>query len=68
MSRDPKPISMADAISPLLLEEEEQGVQAWHLETIRERHEAADEGRFASRADVRAVIRKFVFPDQGVAS
>lgn len=62
MSMDPKPISIADAISPLPVEGE-QDVQAWHLKKIRDRHKAADEGRFASDADVRAVIRKFI-PDK----
>ena len=54
-----KPISIAEAISPAPLEPAAD-VQAWHLEKVRQRHEAADAGRFASAEAVKAVIRKFV--------
>ena len=54
-----KPISIADAISPVQAEPTDD-VRAWHLETLKDRHKAADAGRFASAEAVRAVIRKFV--------
>ena len=50
---------MAAAISPVPLEPAAD-VRAWHLEKVRQRHEAADAGRFASAEAVKAVIRKFV--------
>jgi|GEM_PF-4844640 len=55
-------ISIADAISPLSSDEAGADVLAWQIEKLRERHKAADAGRFASKADVKAVIRKFI-PD-----
>jgi predicted transcriptional regulator len=62
MSTHQKPISIADAISPLSVEPVAE-VEAWHLETIRQRREAADQGHFASTAEVQAIMRKFV-PDE----
>ncbi len=59
MSTNEKQISIADAIAPLPVEPVAD-VAAWHIETVRERHKAADAGRFASAADVQAVIRKYV--------
>lgn len=54
-------ISIAEAITPAQLEPSAD-VTAWHMRVIAERHKAADKGRFASQADVKAVIRKFI-PD-----
>ncbi|MBL8567473.1 MAG: hypothetical protein JNK84_00155 [Phreatobacter sp.] len=54
-----KPISIAEAISPTPLEPAGD-VQAWHMKKVKERHEAADAGRFASAGAVKAVIRKFI--------
>lgn len=54
-----KPISVAEAISPVPLEPGGD-IEAWHMEKVRERHEAADAGRFAGTEAVKAVIRKFV--------
>lgn len=54
-----KPISIADAISPDA-PEPASGVKAWHMEKVKERHEAADAGRFASSEAVKVVIRKFI--------
>ncbi|WP_116654079.1 hypothetical protein [Pelagibacterium sediminicola] len=62
MSTNEKPISIADAISPVPVEPT-GNVEAWHLEKIGQRHKAADEGHFVAAADVQAVIRKFV-PDE----
>ena len=59
MNTNEKQISIADAISPVPVEPVAD-VAAWHLETIQQRHKAADAGRFASAADVQAVIRKYV--------
>lgn len=55
-------ISIADAISPLPGDEPGADVLAWQVEKLRERHKAADAGRFASPEAVKAVIRKFI-PD-----
>jgi predicted transcriptional regulator len=59
MATKDKPISIAEAISPVPLEQTGD-VEAWHLRTLKERHKAADAGRFALPEAVRAVIRKFV--------
>lgn len=59
MATKEKPISIADAISPVPLESSGD-VQAWHIEKVKERHKAADAGRFSSSEAVKAVIRKFV--------
>lgn len=59
MATQEKPISIAEAISPVLLEPVGD-VQAWHIEKLKERHKAAEAGRFASADAVKAVIRKFV--------
>lgn len=59
MTTNDKQISIADAIAPLPVEPVAD-VTAWHLEIIHQRHKAADAGRFASAADVQAVIRKYV--------
>jgi hypothetical protein len=59
MATKEKPISIADAISPVP-PDLDGGVQAWHLEKLKERHKAADAGRFVSPEVVKAVIRKFI--------
>ncbi len=59
MTTNEKQISIADAISPVPVEPVAD-VAAWHIEVLRERHKAADAGRFASPDAVQAVIRKYV--------
>jgi predicted transcriptional regulator len=59
MATREKPISIADAISPVPMESTGD-VRQWHLDKLKERHKAADAGRFASSDAVKAVIRKFV--------
>lgn len=60
VTKDTK-ISIADAITPAQLEPSAD-VTAWQMRVLAERHKAADNGRFASQRDVKAVIRKFI-PD-----
>lgn len=59
MATKEKPISIAEAIAPVPLEPT-GATEAWHGEKLKQRHEAADAGRFASADAVKAVIRKFV--------
>ncbi len=54
-----KPISIAEAISPVSTETSED-VHAWQMRKLKERQQAADQGRFASTEAVKAVIRKFI--------
>jgi hypothetical protein len=60
MSTTPKPISVADAISPVTPPEAAEDVLEWQMRKLKERQKAADEGRFASAEAVRSVIRKFI--------
>lgn len=62
MSTKAKPISIADAISTAPADDIAEDVKAWQEKKLRERHAAADAGRFASSHAVKAVIRKFI-PD-----
>jgi hypothetical protein len=61
MKTDAKPISIAETISPIPLEPAVD-IETWQTEKLRERHKAADAGRFASMQAMQAVIRKFI-PD-----
>ena len=62
MNTKEKPISVADAISALPPSEPSEDVRVWQQKKLRERHAAADAGRFATARAVQAVIRKFI-PD-----
>ncbi|GGZ30473.1 hypothetical protein [Asticcacaulis endophyticus] len=56
-----KPLSFDDATFPPRFETEASvDVQAWQAEKIAAGIKAADEGRFATAEDIRAVIQKFV--------
>ena len=58
-----KPITIEDATKPVTAEPDD-GVRAWQDKKVRAGINAANEGRFASNADLRRVIRKYV-PQEG---
>ena len=59
MSTTQKPLSFDDAVFPTT-EEPTADVLTWQAEKIRTGIKAADEGRFATPAQVRAVIQKIL--------
>jgi len=59
MAFAPKSLPVEDAISPAGLEPSED-VKAWQAEKIGRGLRDADEGRFASKETVKAIIQKFI--------
>lgn len=49
-------------------EQQARELAAWQAEELKKRHREADEGKFASAAEVAAVIRKFVPGDRARAA
>lgn len=59
MTTSPKPLSTDDAVS-LVVDEAPADVKAWQAEKIKAGLRDADQGRFASKKTIKAIVQKFV--------
>lgn len=59
MAIAPKSLSVEEAVSPVLHEATDE-VKAWQAEKIKRGLRDADQGRFASKETVKAIIQKFI--------
>jgi predicted transcriptional regulator len=59
MTTLPKPLSTDEAVSPVM-DEAPAEVKAWQAEKIKAGLRDADQGRFASKEAVEAIVQKFI--------